>query len=64
MESCITLSVLNSGPIADSQQTSLKDIVKCFKEPKFILGAVSWYVTQLHPWHYFGATFKGGAVFA
>ncbi len=26
-------------------------------------GAVSWYVTQLHPWHYFGATFKGGAVF-
>ena len=25
--------------------------------------AVSWYVTQLHPWHYFGATFKGGAVF-
>ena len=26
-------------------------------------GAVSWYVTQLHPWHYFGANFKGGAVF-
>ncbi len=27
------------------------------------IGAVLWYVTQLHPWHYFGATFKGGAVF-
>ena len=26
-------------------------------------GVVSWYVTQLHRWHYFGATFKGGAVF-
>ncbi len=26
-------------------------------------GAVSWYVNQLHPWHYFGATFKDGAVF-
>ncbi len=26
-------------------------------------GAVSWYVTQLNLWHYFGATFKGGAVF-
>ena len=26
-------------------------------------GAVSWYVTQLHLWHYFGATFKGGTVF-
>ena len=25
--------------------------------------SVSWYVTQLHPWHYFGATFKGEAVF-
>ncbi len=23
-------------------------------------GAVSWNVTQLPPWHYFGATFKGG----
>ncbi len=28
-----------------------------------IPGAVSWYVTQLHPWHYFGVTFKGGAVY-
>ena len=26
-------------------------------------GAVSWYETQLHPWHYFGATFKGEAIF-
>ncbi len=24
-------------------------------------GAVLWYVTQLHPWHYFGVAFKGGA---
>ncbi len=25
-------------------------------------GAVSWYITQLHPWHYFGAIFQGRAV--
>ena len=23
---------------------------------------VSWYVTQLHPWHCFGSTYIGGAV--
>ncbi len=32
-------------------------------EPKRLhTWSVSWYVTQLHPWHYFGGTFKGNTL--
>ncbi len=47
-----------------SQSITIKCSTEKKVEQKRLPGAVSWYVTQLHPWDYFGATFKGGAVFA